>query len=105
MELYNEFSCKQSNRTAKIILGFGKQIITLPHQTFGHHSTSDVHEVGSSVDVMALNSLTGDMFIAESKSGRIICVDLSNNSESVLVDQDIMSVKAMDFGKFSFERL
>ena len=100
MELFNDFSCEQSKKTENIILGVGKNIVAVPHQTFGRHLTSDAHEVGILVDVMVFNSITGEIFIAESKFGRIISVNIKNQTESILVDQHILSVKEMAFGTF-----
>lgn len=103
MELVNGMKCQQSKKMENIILGVGKHIVAIPHQTFGRHVTSDAQEIGSLVDLLEFNSLSGQVFVAESKLAKIVTVDMKSQIESVLVDQHLLSVKAMAFGKLVFK--
>jgi hypothetical protein len=100
MELVNDFTCQKSKKIDKIILGFSKYVVAVPHQTFGRHVPSIVQETSSTADIVTYNSRNGQVFIADNSLGRIIAFDFDTKIETVIVDQHVLSVKAMDFGKF-----
>jgi hypothetical protein len=99
MELVNGFSCQISKKTESIVLAVGNQIAAIQHQTFGRHTPSDAQGVKGSADIIEFNSLNGQIFVAETQLGRIVAVDMKNKLETEIVNQHVLSVKAMAFGE------
>lgn len=101
MELENRYTCKFTKQPENIILGIGSYVVAVPQQTLGRHIPSNARQIENNVDQLEFNSLTGELFVADNKFGRIKTVDMVTGNESILVDQHIMSVRSMAFGELT----
>lgn len=99
MELIGGSNCQLSKKPHFVILGVGKFIVSVLHQTFGRHVTSEAYQVENEIDCLEFNSHNGQFLIAHSKLGRIKAFDMENKVEKDLVNQHVMSVTSMGFGK------
>lgn len=97
--LPDKHNCRASEKTYNIILGQGKYIVSVPHQTFGRHVNTIAEDVAQKVDRLAFNSINGEIFIADNQVKKIMTVDTKNNNVFDTIDDHIMSVISLDFGE------
>lgn len=100
MELLpDRHTCEANNKSFKIILGIGKQMVAVPYQTFGRFTNSFGDQVRFNIDRMEFNSLNGKVYIADNKEKKIIMVDSAKWETFDVVADHIFSVQSMAFGK------
>lgn len=99
MELVNDYTCRLGGKAQSIILGVQNYIVAVPRQTFGRHVSSDAEQVENLVDKLAFNSLNGQIFFADSRLRKIKTFDMKTKLELDLVNQHILSIRSMAFGK------
>lgn len=93
-------TCEHLLKQKRLVVGVGNYILSVRHRTFGRHeSDGGAKIIHMHIDHMALNTLTGEMFIADNKAHTISLVNTSSLLSKELVFKNIGNVSAMGFGK------
>lgn len=99
--LPDKHTCFSTGKEYNIILGIGKYIVSIPHQTFGRHLSSFAENVGHNIDRLEFNSLNGQVFVAENTQRKIVTVDMERRITNDVVSSHVFNVASMGFGMLS----
>lgn len=93
-------TCEHLLKQKLLIVGVGNYILSVKHRTFGRHEPDgSANMFHMHIDRMALNTLTGDVFVADNTAQVIYTVNTSSLQSKELIYQNIGNVSAMGFGK------
>lgn len=101
--LPDKHTCFLTGKQYNIILGIGKYIVSIPHQTFGRHMSSFAENVGHNIDRLEFNSLNGEVFVAENTQRKIVTVDMERRVTNDVVSSHVFNVASMGFGKSTLD--
>lgn len=93
--------CTPNQKSYSLIISIGSNLVAIPQQTFGRFVDSVAETMDHWIDHMEFNSLTGELFVAENESRKIIAVDTMNKNTFDLIKDHIFSVKSLAFGSLS----
>lgn len=91
-------TCQISEKAYNILIGVGTYFVSVPFQAFGRHSGNYADNLGSKIDLIAFNSLNGQVFVTQNDASKIMVVDMDLKRNKELVGQHIGRVSSMDFG-------
>ena len=98
MELIDEFTCQAKYNSENIVFGVGPYIASVVQKKLGRYESIAAQKFHSPAEILAYDSLNGEIFAWGNQSGKIVKVNLESWNETVLVDQ-VVHVKGMAFGK------
>lgn len=101
MKLNNDNqTCVNLLKPMLLLVGIGNNILSVRHRTFGRHESDGFAKVfHMHIDQMSLNSLTGDVFVADNYAHVIYTVNTSSMANLELVYRNVGNVSAMGFGE------
>lgn len=103
MELLpDKHNCHETEKSYNVLLSIGKNIVSIPYQTFGRHSDTFGDDIGENIDQLAFNSKNGEIFVAANKAGKIYTIDMNNKRIFELVNTFIFNISSMAYGELFF---
>lgn len=93
-------TCENLLKQKLLIVGMGHYILSVKHRTFGRHEPDGGAKLfHMHIDQMALNTLNGEVFVADNYAHIIYTVNTSSMQSKPLVSRNVGNVSAMGFGK------
>lgn len=103
--LTDKHTCQLSQKSYQIIMGIGKNLVSIPYQTFGRHVNTFADDLGLDIDQLEFNSVSGEVFVANDQTKKILKVDMENRNVFELVNDHVFSVQSLAYGKLDcFEK-
>lgn len=95
----NKHKCRPTRKQKTVLMGIGNQMHRLDKRSFGRHKDDKGKTFKFRIDKMALNSATGDVFVADNLKKAIFQVNPKDSITKEIIKDNIGVVSAMTFGK------
>lgn len=96
--------CSPAYKQQQLLVGVGNYLVELQHRSFGRQVAGESKTLGMHIDRLALNTLTGEVFVASNVEHAIYMVNLETLRTKLLVSSNVGEVSALAFGKYSTKR-